>query len=101
MALFAAILLVILGFILIFLVLIQKGRGGGLAGAFGGPGGSSAFGSRTGERITWVTIIAASIWLLLIMITVKATQPLPRASTAPAASQVPPQDLPPEPTPEG
>ena len=52
---------------LIFLVLIQRGKGGGLAGAFGGAGGSSAFGSRAGDLFTRVTIIAALVWVLLIM----------------------------------
>jgi preprotein translocase subunit SecG len=53
------------------LILIQKGRGGGLAGAFGGPGGSSAFGSRAGDTFTKVTIYTAIIWLLLIMFVIK------------------------------
>ena len=34
---------------LIALVLIQRGRGGGLAGAFGGAGGQSAFGTKAGD----------------------------------------------------
>ena len=41
---------------LIILVLIQRGKGGGLAGAFGGTGGASAFGSRAGDTFTRVTI---------------------------------------------
>lgn len=61
-------LLVILSSIfLIFLVLIQRGKGGGLAGAFGGVGGSSAFGSRAGDLFTRVTIGAALVWVLFIM----------------------------------
>ena len=36
-----------LSFILIVLILLQRGRGGGLAGAFGGAGGSSALGEPT------------------------------------------------------
>lgn len=59
---------------LIFLVLIQRGKGGGLAGAFGGVGGSSAFGSRAGDLFTRITIIAALIWVLLIMAQVYVTQ---------------------------
>ena len=39
-----AVVLLVLGLFLILLVLIQRGKGGGLAGAFGGAGGSSAFG---------------------------------------------------------
>lgn len=51
--------------LLIILVLLQKGRGGGLAAAFGGAGGQSAFGSKTGDVFTWVTIVAAGVFLLL------------------------------------
>jgi preprotein translocase subunit SecG len=60
-------LVILTSVFMIFLVLIQRGKGGGLAGAFGGVGGSSAFGSRAGDLFTRVTIIAALIWVLLIM----------------------------------
>jgi preprotein translocase subunit SecG len=62
---------------LILLVLIQRGKGGGLAGAFGGAGGSSAFGSRAGDTFTRITIYVALVWVILIMITIKLTQPRP------------------------
>jgi preprotein translocase subunit SecG len=60
---------------LILLILIQRGKGGGLAGAFGGAGGSSAFGSRAGDTFTRITIYVAAVWILLIMITIKMIQP--------------------------
>ncbi len=50
---------------LILLVLIQKGRGGGLSSAFGGQGGNTAFGSKTGDVLTWVTSIVFGLFLLL------------------------------------
>jgi preprotein translocase subunit SecG len=62
------------GLFLIVLVLIQKGKGGGLAGAFGGAGGSSAFGSRAGDTFTKITIYTAAVWILLIMFMIKMTQ---------------------------
>ncbi|HXG10899.1 MAG TPA: preprotein translocase subunit SecG [Gemmataceae bacterium] len=68
-------LVILAGLFLILLVLIQRGKGGGLAGAFGGIGGSSAFGSRAGDLFTRITIIAAAVWILLIMLTVKVVQP--------------------------
>jgi preprotein translocase subunit SecG len=50
---------------LTLLVLIQKGRGGGLASAFGGAGGNTAFGSKTGDVLTWATSIVFGIFLIL------------------------------------
>ena len=41
---------IVTGLFLIGLVLIQRGKGGGLAGAFGGVGGSSPFGSRAADQ---------------------------------------------------
>ena len=67
-------LVIISGLLLIFLILIQRGKGGGLSGAFGGVGGSSAFGSRAGDLFTRITIILAAVWILLIMIQVKVVQ---------------------------
>src|SRR3954464_5216883 len=51
--------------VLILLVLIQKGRGGGLSSAFGGAGGNTAFGSKTGDVLTWATSIVFGVFLLL------------------------------------
>ena len=45
---------------LICLILIQRGKGGGLAGAFGGVGGSSAFGTKSGDVFTRVTMVVAA-----------------------------------------
>jgi preprotein translocase subunit SecG len=67
-------LVLLAGVFLIFLVLIQRGKGGGLAGAFGGAGGSSPFGSRAGDLFTRITIIAAAVWIILIMVHVKVVQ---------------------------
>jgi preprotein translocase subunit SecG len=67
-------LVIIAGLLLIFLILIQRGKGGGLSGAFGGSGGSSAFGSRAGDMFTRITIIMAAIWIFLIVIHVKVVQ---------------------------
>jgi preprotein translocase subunit SecG len=55
---------------LICLVLIQRGKGGGLAGAFGGMGGSSAFGTKAGDVFTRVTIVVAAVWIVLSMLLV-------------------------------
>src|SRR5437763_2792512 len=62
-------LFVIVSVLLILLVLIQKGRGGGLASAFGGGGGNTAFGSKTGDVLTWATSIVFGIFLILAVVT--------------------------------
>ncbi len=64
------VLLVICSLFLVGLVLIQRGKGGGLAGAFGGAGGSSAFGTKAGDVFTKITIIAAGVWIGLNMLLV-------------------------------
>ena len=56
---------------LILLVLVQRGRGGGLAGALGGMGGSSAFGAKAGDVFTKITIVAATVWILLCIVATK------------------------------
>lgn len=50
---------------MILVVLVQRGRGGGLAGALGGAGGSSAFGTKAGDVFTKITVGVFIVWLLL------------------------------------
>lgn len=57
--------LLLTGVFMILIVLIQRGRGGGLAGALGGAGGQSALGTRAGDVMTKVTCGVAVIWVLL------------------------------------
>jgi preprotein translocase subunit SecG len=64
------VLIVLTSIFLVCLVLIQRGKGGGLAGAFGGMGGSSAFGTKAGDVFTRVTIITAVVWMLMLMVQV-------------------------------
>ena len=57
-ALAASFLLVSIFMMLV--ILIQKPKGGGLSGAFGGAGGGSAqaaFGAKTGDVLTIVTVV--------------------------------------------
>ena len=67
-------LLLLIGLFMVLLVLIQRGKGGGLIGALGGTGGSSPFGSRAGDQFTRLTIYVACIWLFLTMLQVRAIQ---------------------------
>jgi len=75
------VLILLVGLFMILLILIQRGKGGGLAGAFGGVGGSSAFGSRAGDTFTRITLGVAFAWVLLIMLMVKLVQPITDKST--------------------
>jgi preprotein translocase subunit SecG len=61
-------LFILICVILILLILIQKGRGGGLASAFGGAGGQTAFGSKTGDVLTWATSILFAVFVLFAVL---------------------------------
>lgn len=53
--------------VLILVVLIQKGRGGGLSSAFGGSMASGILGSKTGDVLTWVTIGVVSFFIIVAL----------------------------------
>jgi len=87
---------------LILLILVQRGRGGGLTGALGGPGGQSAFGTKAGDlftRITsfvalgWITLCAFTMWLLGPDTTTQAVAPGPAVSSTPAESKASIEDF--------
>src|SRR5215207_3590089 len=61
----------ILSVFLVLVILVQRGRGGGLTGALGGMGGQSAFGTKAGDLFTRITIVVAAIWVLLSMASIK------------------------------
>ena len=93
-------LLPILSVFLILLILVQRGRGGGLVGAFGGSGGQSAFGARAGDVFTRVTVVVVCIWIIaciLLLLGMRQGGDVQRkgfdndkpASVAPAGSSAP------------
>ncbi len=51
--------------VLIGIILLQRGRGGGLVGALSGLGGQSAFGTKAGDTFTRITIGIAAAWVIL------------------------------------
>jgi preprotein translocase subunit SecG len=78
---------------LVIVILIQKGRGGGLGAAIGGGAASGLFGTKTGDFLTWVTIAMTGIFLFLAVIMglfykpiVTQVEDLPSQVTAPAES---------------
>lgn len=81
--------------LLMIVILLQRGRGVGLSGAFGGAGGtSSAFGSKTGDVLTWITIVGAVVMLTFAVLLNYLFRPIspglggvtPPASGAPAGA---------------
>ncbi|HLA85702.1 MAG TPA: preprotein translocase subunit SecG [Thermoguttaceae bacterium] len=83
------VLLIVTALFLILIILVQKGKGGGLAGAFGGMGGQSAFGTKAGDLFTKITIGVAAFWIVLCLMSVgflKTESRLTGGGTAPGAS---------------
>jgi preprotein translocase subunit SecG len=88
----SSILLAFTGLFMIFIILLQRGRGGGLAGAFGAMGGQSAFGTKAGDVFTKITIGVAVIWVALAAVTgyaMRAENSHRFESQAPAADAPP------------
>lgn len=89
---FVAVLFVLVCIVLVLVVLIQKGRGGGLSGAFGGGMAGSLLGSKTGDFLTWVTIVLVGVFLLLAIVLARFYRPSQEnygASNTPAATSSP------------
>jgi len=76
---------------LILIILIQKGRGGGLSAAFGGAMASGILGSKVGDFLTWVTIVLVGIFLSLAVVMAKFYKPTISefGQTQPAPQQQP------------
>jgi preprotein translocase subunit SecG len=97
-----AVLFILCCVALVLIVLIQKGRGGGLSGAFGGAMASGILGSKTGDFLTWVTIMLAGIFLLLAVVMAKFYKPPPVTGYgASAPAQQAPIEESQEPAPSG
>jgi preprotein translocase subunit SecG len=63
---FLTIVFLMIAALLVLVILVQRGRGGGLAGAFGmGGGGGTAFGTKTGDVFTTITVILFAVFLLM------------------------------------
>ncbi len=60
--------------VLVLVVLIQKGRGGGLSSAFGGMAGG-VLGTKTGDFLTWVTVGLVCVFLSLSLVIAKYYKP--------------------------
>ncbi|MCG8407135.1 MAG: preprotein translocase subunit SecG [Phycisphaerales bacterium] len=81
--------LILVSLLLIGLILLQKNRGAGLSGAFGGVGGHSAFGTKTGDFLTWVTVGLVTVFLLLNVAGNFAFEPESKSAKPPVGLDVP------------
>ncbi len=75
---------------MMLIILIQKPKGGGLSGAFGGAGGSAqaAFGAKTGDLLTTITIACFVAFLGLAIGLVYAIRDDVTPKTAPTIPAV-------------
>ncbi len=96
----------IVALVMVLIILVQRPQGGGLAGAFGGAGGSSTetvFGGRVGDALTYATVTAFVIYiglaisLNLLDETALAGGGATPAAVAPDTSDDPANPLPGEP----
>lgn len=84
---FLTIVFVLISILMICIVLLQRGRGGGLVGAFGAGGGQSAFGTKTGDVFTTATVIIFVVFLLLAFILNWRVGASPTAVSKPVSPQ--------------
>ena len=61
--------------VLILVILIQKGKGGGLSGALAGGAMSGILGSKSKEPLTWFTIVLVAVFLTLAVVMAKFYKP--------------------------
>jgi preprotein translocase subunit SecG len=94
-----AVLFALCSLVLVLVVLIQKGRGGGLNAALGGGMASNILGSKTGDFLTWVTIVLVSIFLGLAILMAKFYKPTVSEFGTEQTSQQQPQTQSPPPAP--
>jgi preprotein translocase subunit SecG len=68
MKLFLQILLIVCSVALVLLVLLHKGRGGGLSSLFGGGMQSSLAGSSVAEKnLDRITLFVAAVWVISVV----------------------------------
>jgi len=92
MVILLSILFVIVCLLLIFMVVITPSQSEGLAGAFGGMGSDTFFGTKAGQHINRFTIgLAVTFIFLAIMLNVYATSRTAKATplVQPGGTSVP------------
>jgi preprotein translocase subunit SecG len=95
-----AFLFAVVAILLMIVILLQRGKGVGIAGFLGGSAGATAFGAKTGDVLTWITVFGTALLLtftvVLNYIFVEAPTPvLPAAPvSAPGPAPVAPMPQP-------
>lgn len=69
------VLFVIAAILLVLVILIQKGKGGGLSGALSGGAMGNVLGAKSKEPLTYFTIFLVGLFLILAMIMSKFYRP--------------------------
>lgn len=93
--------LMITGVLMVFIILLQRGRGGGLAGAFGGAGGQSALGTKAGDVFTRITIGLAVVWVFFACVSIYALRAGTEGRTAGLGNAATTEQLEPSEAPAG
>ncbi len=95
-----AFLFAVVAILLMVVILLQRGKGVGIAGFLGGSAGATAFGAKTGDVLTWVTIFGTGLLLTFTVVLnfVFVESPVPALPVAPAGAPAPaaptPQPMP-------
>lgn len=92
MVIAASIFFFLLCIFMVFVIVIQPARGEGLAGAFGGGGMESFFGTRAGQHMNRFTIVLAALFLILALLInlgnrSNGKKPEPTPQTPPVSGQ--------------
>jgi len=98
----ATALYVLVCFVLLLVILLQQGKGGDIASAFGGSGSQAAFGARAGATLlTRVTTVGAVLFMLgalgLAIVSKRAPGSVVGGTSAPATQSQPAKPLTPPP----
>ena len=97
------VLFMLVALAMVLIILVQRPQGGGLAGAFGGTGGSgtdTVFGGRVGDALTVATVVAFVLYLsLAIGLNILDNVPaggttVPAGGTTPATTPSPDEAVP-------
>ena len=83
-------LMIVISVFMVLLILIQKGRGGGLSSAFGGSGGNTAFGNKTGDVLTWTTAVVFGIFIVIAVVLNLVVNNINPKSTVATGPEIPP-----------